>query len=281
VNQLQAALEMACILSLPTLAAILTFRFAGFPDLSVDGVVGLGAAMFARSFLAHIPLWGCLGLSFLAGMAAGALTASMSNRLRISPILASVVMLTVLYTVNLRVLGKANQPLFGVPLPFGGTGVGVLGFLATAAVLAFAGLSCFFRTELGSALRATGTSAAFLEAIGRDVATQRVGLVSLAGGLVALSGAMLGIHSGFADVTIGNGIIVIGIAALTIGEKILGRDSLSRQLGAAPAGVLVYSLVVGVALAVGVRPTDVKLATGVLVVILLASRWRTLESFVA
>jgi putative tryptophan/tyrosine transport system permease protein len=266
VTQLVTALEMASILSLVTLATMMTFRLAGFPDLSVDGVFSFGAVVLARLFVSGIPLPYCFVLAAIAGAVAGFFTVQISQRLKIHPILASVLMLTMLYSINVRTLGRATQPLFDLTAKL----VGFEFVLLLIPVLVLLVAYRFFSTEIGSALRSTGTSGTFLTSVGRNVGLYRTVIVMAAGACVALSGALVASQYGFADVSMGVGTVIIGIAAMIIGEKLVGRFPFGQQIIAVPIGILVYQFAVGIALAAGLQPVDVKLATGVLAVILLA-----------
>lgn len=268
--QLFSILELSLILSFVTMAAVLTFRFAGFPDLSVDGVFSLGAVVFAKLYSeeSNFPL-AFMGAMIAGGMV-GFITASISVRLKINPLLASVLMLTMLYSFNFRVLGQANLPIFGLldtqlSIPWIQIGI----YLFMMIMLLVASL-VFFKTQIGTALRCTGSSPEFLISVGRNINMYRTILVTVAGVLVAISGALLTVKFGFADVSIGLGTIIIGIASLIIGEKITGRESLITQILAAFIGILIYELIVGVALSVGMSPTDVKLGTGIITIALLA-----------
>jgi putative ABC transport system permease protein len=269
-HQLLSILELSSILCLVSLAAILTFRFAGFPDLSVDGVFALGSVVFAKCVLSGIGIPLAILTAIMAGAIAGVVTSVVSVRLKINPLLASVLVLTILYSVNLRVLGRANQPLYSFDSPSWLNGDYASVFIALFAIIAVVVLYALFRTQLGCALRCTGTSPSFLTSVGRNVSLYKVVLVSLAGALVATSGCFLTAKYGFSDVSIGTGTIIIGIASLIIGEKICGRTRLLTQVLAAPVGVFLYELAVGAALSAGVSPTDVKLATGIITIGLLA-----------
>lgn len=279
-HQLVSVIEMSSILCLVTLAAVLTFRLAGFPDLSVDGVFTLGAVVFAKCVISGASTEGALVVAALAGGICGCVTASTSERLKISPLLASVLLLTILCTVNLRLLGRPNQPLLQLvgESCLGLGGVSTLVLLSTAIVLT---AYLFFHTELGSALRSTGTSPHFLLSVGKSVRTYRTCLVAAAGALVALSGALLASYYHFADVSMGFGVVIIGISSLVIGEKLCGRGSFGQQLLAVPVGIVVYQLVAGIALSVGISGADVKLATGVITIGLLAFRGRGSEGLLA
>jgi putative ABC transport system permease protein len=263
-------LELSSILCLVSLAAVLTFRLAGFPDLSVDGVFALGSVVFAKCLLAGMGVPVAILAAMVAGALAGAVTSIVSVRLKINPLLASVLVLTILYSVNLRILGKANQPLYSSDSPCWLNGEYSSVFFAVFAVAVISLLYALFRTELGCAMRCTGTSPTFLSSVGRNPALYKIALVSIAGLLVAASGAFLTVKYGFSDVSIGTGTIIIGIASLIIGEKVCGRRHLLMQVLAAPIGIFLYELAVGVALSAGVSPTDVKLATGAIAIGLLA-----------
>lgn len=269
-HQLISIIELTCILSLISFAAIFTFRFAGFPDLSVDGVFTLGAVTFAKLILIGWNIPAALGGAVVGGLIIGAVTAFTANRLKINPLLASVLILTILYSFNLRILGRANLPIYGVlDSAFGVTQFRILIFFALAGGVWFVGL-LFFKTEIGTAMRTTGSSPEFLSSIARDPALYRLLLVAIANGFVAASGALLALKFGFADVSLGTGTIIIGIAGLIIGEKICGRESLLPQFLAAPVGILFYELAVGLAYSLGISSTDVKLGTGLITIALLA-----------
>lgn len=269
-EQIFSILELGGILSLVTLAALITFRLAGFPDLSVDGVFVLGAAVFAKCAVAGVSVPLCILAAVVAGAIAGITTASISDRLKIHPLLASVLVLIILYSLNLRVLGKANQPLFAIGLqtmdqplqPL----VTFLVIAGTMLVIAY----FFFTTEFGSALRCTGTSPTFLRSVGKNVSLYQLILVMSAGSLVATSGCLLSMKYRFADVSIGTGVIIVGIASLIIGERICGRYPFRNQVLAVPVGIFAYQLAVGLALSAGISPIDVKLTTGVITIALLA-----------
>jgi putative ABC transport system permease protein len=143
------------------------------------------------------------------------------------------------------------------------------------------GAYLFFKTEMGSALRMTGSSPKFLIAVGRNISVYRAVLVSAAGVFVSLSGALLSFHLGFVDVAIGNGTIIVGIASLIIGEKICGRERLGAQIGSAAVGIVLYELAAGVALSLGISATDVKLATGIITISLLGLSKRDRDRFLS
>lgn len=269
-NQLLSALQVASILSLVTLAAVVTFRLAGFPDLSVDGVFTLGAVVFVKLALMGFGFYLCVIGAVVSGALSGLATATISTELRINPLLASVLVLTILYSLNLRILGAPNQPLFNVPWWNAYNVAERLPHLGIFALVVIVGAYFFFSTELGSALRSVGPSPSFLTSVGKNVAAYRISLVSVAGALVSLAGSLLATTYGFADVSLGAGVVIVGIASVIIGESVCGRLSFLRQICAVPMGIILYESAVGIAFWAGVSPTDVKLATGVITIVLLA-----------
>jgi putative ABC transport system permease protein len=267
--QLLSIIELTCILSLVSIAAVFTFRFAGFPDLSVDGVFTLGAVVFVKLLLSGCGVPIAIFGAIVAGLLIGAGTSTIASHLHVNPLLASVLTLTILQTVNLRILGSANLPILdALNWVFITEWLRIAFFIVVAASIFILAL-IFFKTELGTAMRSAGSSPEFLKTVARNPVFYSMVLVSLAGGAIALSGALLALKFGFADVTIGMGTIIIGIASLIIGEKICGRASLLPQLVAAPVGIFIYEVLVGLAYSLGVSPADVKLGTGLLVIILL------------
>lgn len=259
-TQLLTILELASILCLVSLAAVGAFRFAAFPDLSVDGTFTLGAVVFARAVLGGWPVSLAFGVAALSGAIAGALMTSVADRFRINPLLVTVLGLTMLSSFNIRLLGSATRPLYGVVDGLRPTGV-TLPLIAAIVVTLVLLLQ---RTELGTALRSSGEAERLLTTLGRNVSLYRLSLMTASSGLVATSGALLASRYGFADVTIGAGTLTIGVASMILGERLVGRGSPARQVLSAAAGIAVYQSLVACALAVRISPLDVKLLTGLL-----------------
>ncbi len=295
------ALGMA--FALVAVGVYLTFRVLDFPDLTVDASFPSGAAIAALLLTdGHSP-WLTLPAAFLVGALFGALTGVLHVALRINSLLASILTVTAAFTINLRIQGSANVSLLGVdtiyttfaePVRdtleswFGATGLQIHRNVVTALVafVVLAGvivlLDVFFRTEVGVALRATGANRRMSRAQGIDTRVYLVGGVALSNALIAVSGALVAQHQGFADVNSGAGLIIAGLAAVIIGEVLfVGRSqSMWRQLVAASLGMVLFRSVIGVMLATDIdlplvaawrlEPTDVRLATAVVVALLLA-----------
>jgi putative ABC transport system permease protein len=214
-------------------------------------------------------------------MLAGMATALIHTKLRINNIVAGIIVMTALYTVNLRVMGRANISLLSVSTLFddaaGAFGVGDQGeTLVTIVltllllVLAGAALAWFMHTDLGLAVRATGENQAMIRSLGVDTdRTKLIGL-GLSNGAIALSGALVAQDHGFADIGMGIGILVTGAAAVMIGEALFGDGSIERWVVATMVGVLIYRFLVALALRVGLEPVDLKLITAALLLLALA-----------
>jgi putative ABC transport system permease protein len=207
-----------------------------------------------------------------AGVLAGMATALIHTKLRINNIVAGIIVMTALYTVNLRVMGRANVSLLSVRSLFDqvtaalGVAETTVTIGLTAALLAVAGaaLTWFMHTDLGLAVRATGENEAMIRSLGVDTnRTKLIGL-GLSNGAIALSGALVAQDHGFADIGMGIGILVTGAAAVMIGEALFGDGSIGRWVVATIVGVLIYRFLVALALRVGLEPVDLKLITAAL-----------------
>jgi len=257
----------------------LTFRVLGFPDLTVDGSFTLGAAVAAvlivkgvNPFLATLAALG-------AGLGAGLATSLLNTKLRIPALLAGILVMIALYSVNLRIMGGANVSLlreitiFSLTSQLLGLDTRIAYQLVVAGVLAvivFFILNWFLRTEIGLALRATGDNEQMVRGFGVNTDMTTILGVSISNGLIALGGAVVAQGQGFADVNIGIGMIVMGLASVIIGEALFRPKGVARLLLAALGGTFIYRLVISVALRLGMAPGDLKLITAILVIIALA-----------
>lgn len=282
-------LEQGFLFAFLGLGVLVTFRFFRFPDLTAEGSYTTGGAVVAGLLVAGADPWSATLGATLAGAAAGAVTALIHTRLRINNIIAGIVMMTALYTVNLRVMGKANVPLLSTPTVFGDVvgwlnhfGLGLRENAITTIPIAFvllliaaAMLVWFFSTHLGLAVRATGQNEAMILSLGVDTDRTKVIGLALSNAFVALSGALVAQNHGFADIGMGIGILVTGAAAVLIGEAIFGDRTVAWWVLAAVVGAMIYRLLVALALRFGLDPVDLRLVTGLLLLLALSvPRWR-------
>ena len=257
----------------------ITFRVLSFPDLSVDGSFPLGGSIAAVLIINGINPWLATAAAACAGGIAGLGTSLLNTKLRINALLAGILMMVALYSVNLMIMGRANIPLlrqvtiFESIAQFLGTGTSILlsiVFMAILAVMALAALNWFLRTDIGLALRATGDNEQMVRGLGGNTDMTTILGVSLSNGFVALSGALIAQNQGFSDVGMGIGMIVMGLASVIIGEGLFRPRGVTAVLLAVFGGAFVYRLFIGIALRLGLPPTNLKLITAALVVVALA-----------
>lgn len=273
---LLGAAELGLIFGVMALGVYVTFRILDFPDLTVDGSYPLGAAVAAVAILGGYSPWLGIVLALIFGAVAGLITGILHTQFKITPILAGILTMTALYSVNLRIMGRANLPLLGTDSVADSlVAVGfpsqyrwlIFGLLLVTGALIF--LYWLFQTELGLALRATGDNETMIKSLGVNVNAMKILGLSLGNGLVALTGAVVAQLQGFADIGMGVGTIVAGLAAVIIGEMLIGTRTLLRTLVAVACGSLVYRVIIAVVLRMGLQTTDLKLVTAFLVVLAL------------
>ena len=276
------ALEQGLVYGIMALGVYITFRVLNFPDLTVDGSLPLGAAVCSVCIVSGWPpllaLLPAMGAGFLAGMVTGLLT----TKLRILHLLASILTMTALYSVNIRVMGgRPNVALIGRPTVFDSLGwlrlppflVSNLVFLA-GAVLIIGGLIWLMRTEFGQALLATGDNPRMITSLGVNTHFTIVLGVGLSNALVALSGALVAQNQGAADVSMGVGTIVAGLASIVVGETLLGSRKIQVRVLAVLLGSIIYRVAIALALSLKIKsfsftPSDLNLITAALVVLAL------------
>ena len=282
------ALTIGLVLSLLALGVLVSFRIYGMADITTDGTITVGASITAVLLVKGAnPLLATLA-GALGGAAAGAITGIIHTKFKINSLLSGILVMTALYSINLHIMGRSNVPLmeartlasYGESLGtwvFGGKSVNLLGWNVGAAdvsvlLLAFVAaavvgalLFAFFRTDLGTALRATGDNSQMIRALGANVERNIVLGLALANGLVALSGSLLAQYQGFADAQMGIGMVVWGLASVIIGEALTGTRSLGVAITGAIMGSVIFRLLVAIALRWGLNPNDLKLITALFV----------------
>ncbi len=269
------ALEIGLVFSLVALGVFISFRLLRFPDLTVDGSFPLGGAVCAVLITAGQPAWLATLAATAAGALAGLITGWLNVRLKIMDLLASILMMIALYSINLRIMGGPNVPLINDPTlftqwqPAGWEDHLSRPFLLALMVLAVKGLlDAFFATERGLAIRATGANARMARSQGVNTGAMVLLGMALSNALVGLAGALFAQTQGGADISMGIGTIVIGLAAVIVGESILPARRLLWATLAVVLGALVYRLLIALALNsdfIGLKAQDLNLVTAVLV----------------
>ncbi|MDR6756090.1 putative ABC transport system permease protein [Mycoplana sp. BE70] len=270
-------LAQSLILAFVVLGIMIPFRMLNFPDLTSEGAFPLGGCVCGVMLAAGVAPFPAVLAALCVGFLAGCCTAFIHLRFRIHTLLAGILMMTMLYSINLRIMGKSNLSVFGSPTLFDNVPFAQPGFPAAKIVVAglfglvvFLLLDRFFKTEKGTAVRAVGANPDMAEAQGINVWAATIGGVGLASAFSATGGALMVQSQGFADVNMGIGILINGLAALMIGEAIIGKKTVLRQLLAPFVGAVVYYQLVSLCLAAGMPPPDLKLATGLFVLAMLA-----------
>ena len=278
INILVSSLQQGLAYGLMALGIYLTFRVLDFPDLTVDGSFPLGAAITSRLIIGGMNPILATSISLLVGAGAGLITGILNTKLKITGLLAGILTMTALYSINLRVMGRPNLALLrqptilsmvtdlGIPRPYAPLFVfGIIVLLIKLIV------DYFLHTEIGMAIRATGDNPQMISSLGVNTDLMVILGLAIANSLTALSGAMVAQHQGFADAGMGIGMIIIGLASVIIGESIVRTRKIFLTTLGVIIGSILYRLAVSVALRIGFTPTDLKLITAILVIIALSA----------
>lgn len=273
------AVELGLVYAFVAIGVYLAFRVLDFPDLTVDGSFPLGAAVAAVLIIAGVNPWLASAVAMLAGAAAGLVTAMLNVRFRILNLLASILTMIALFSVNLRVMGKPNVALINADTmlsPFFGLGLRDFYvrplFIGVLVVVALFLVWRFLESDAGLSMRATGANARMARAQGVDTDRQIYLGIALSNALVALGGALFAQTNGFADVTSGVGTIVVGLAAVIIGETLFGMRGILVALIGCVLGSILYRIAIQLALSsdvLGLQASDLNLVTAVLVTVAL------------
>ncbi len=280
------ALELGLIYGVMALGVYLTFRVLNFPDLTVDGSFTTGAAVAASLITAgQNPVVATIA-GGASGLVAGAITGLLHTKGRIDGLLAGILTMIALWSINLRIMDKANVPLLRedtvvTPLRdagwIGKTWFAVLVFAVLVLALKFI-VDWFLSTDLGLSIQATGNNEQMIRSFGVNTDGTKILTLSLSNGLVALAGALVAQYQGFADISMGVGLILVGLASVILGQAVLGQRSLFTASLAVLLGSVLYRLIVFFALSAGLNPNDMRAVTAVLVILaLLLPRWGFLK----
>ena len=263
--------------SLLAIGVYITFRVLDIADLTVEGSLPLGAATAASCLIAGWSPIPAIIVAAFAGMVSGIVTGLLCTKLKIPALLAGILTMIALYSVNLHIMQKANIALLQVDTIFSlyaldGVAQGNMILIIGLITVVLLSVACyvFFGTEIGAAIRATGCNQHMIRANGINTDITIILGLLLSNGLVAVSGALVAQAQGFADVGMGVGTIVIGLASVIIGEVIFGTRSFKNCLISVILGSIVYRAVIAIVLQMGMPPNDLKLFTAILVAIALS-----------
>lgn len=272
------ALVLGLIYAIMTIGVYITYRILDFPDITVDGSFTLGAAVSAMFIVGGYNPYISLFFAFLAGGIAGIFTGLIHTKMKVNGLLAGILVMIALYSINLHIMGKSNVPL----LNFDGFNTIIENFnpgldsdvwlsiiMGIIIALICTGIGLFFRTDLGLTLRATGDNPIMSSAQGVNVDTVKIFGIALSNGFVGLSGAAIAQYQGFADIGMGIGMVVNGLAAVIIGEAIIKNPNIYTRFASAALGAVVFRFMIAFALFAGMNPIDLKLLTALFVLLTL------------
>ena len=270
------SLEHGLAYGLVALGIVITFRILAFPDLTVDGSFPLGAAVVSRLIIEGVsPIYGIF-MAIICGFLAGCCTGFLNTKLKINSLLAGILMMTMLYSVNLRIMGRSNIQLLTVNTlltPLENLDINrfipiITFFFITVFAIKFL-TDMFLHTQIGFAMRATGDNEQMIRTLGVNTDHMTLLGLGISNAFVALSGALVAQDQGFSDVGMGIGMIVAGLASIIIGEALFGKKTVQRMTLAAIVGSIIYKLIISLGLRLGLAPTDLKMATAVMVILAL------------
>ncbi|PHI11809.1 ABC transporter permease [Fusobacterium polymorphum] len=265
---LQATIEQSLIFAIMVLGVYISFRILNFPDMTVDGTFPLGAAISAKLLTLGVNPYLTLLVALVAGAAAGAITGLIHVKLKVKDLLAGILVMTALYSVNLRVMGKSNIPLFEEDNIFN-TEYSMMITIVVLILISKFLLDYLLKTKFGFALKALGDNENLIVSLGLNEEKYKIYGLMIANAFVAFSGAVLAQYQGFADVGMGTGIIVIGLASIIIGDTLFGKRRRLAGTTIVIIGSILYRGVIAVTLSMGMDASDLKLITSVIVIIIL------------
>ncbi|MFW3331468.1 ABC transporter permease [Aerococcus viridans] len=272
-----SAFSQGTIWAVMGLGIYITFRILNAPDMTTEGSFVLGGAIGAQMLYFNIGPFATLLISFLAGMAAGAITGFLVTRLKINPLLAGIITMTGIYSINLKIMGKANMSLStvttlknaiaGLSLPRNVDTI-VIGLIVVAAIILL--LTYFFKTEMGQALIATGDNMQMAKSLGIETSEMTMLGYMLANGLIAVSGYIVSSDNGYADIQMGVGTVVIGLASIIIGEVLFRNVKLGVRFITILVGSIIYRLLLTIVLMMNFEANDFRLFSAIIVALCLA-----------
>ena len=265
---LQATIEQSLIFAIMVLGVYISFRILNFPDMTVDGTFPLGAAISAKLLTLGVNPYLTLLVALVAGAVAGAVTGLIHVKLKVKDLLAGILVMTALYSINLRVMGKSNIPLFEEDNIFN-TEYSMMITIVVLILISKFLLDYLLKTKFGFALKALGDNENLIVSLGLNEEKYKIYGLMIANAFVAFSGAVLAQYQGFADVGMGTGIIVIGLASIIIGDTLFGKRRRLAGTTIVIIGSILYRGVIAVTLSIGMDASDLKLITSIIVIVIL------------
>ena len=263
-------LEQGLLFSLVSIGVYITYKILDFPDLSVDSTFPLGAAISAALLVKDVNPWITIIVATLGGALAGGITAFLHVKLKITNLMAGILVMIGLYSINLRIMGKANIPLFNTPNLFKSE-IPPLVLILIMVIIVKILLDLYLKTKSGFLLRAVGDNEQVVSSLGVNKDLVKIIGLMISNALVALAGALTAQYQGFSDVGMGVGTVVMGLAAVIIGASLFEKFSVIKVTTLSILGAIIYKGAIAIVLKFGLNANDLKLMTAIIVVVALCS----------
>lgn len=262
-----AVVVQSLILSIMVLGVYISYKILDFPDLSADGSFALGGAVLAICLKNGLsPITGSI-LAIISGLLAGLLTGIFHVKLKISNLLSGILVMGILYSINLKIMGKANIPLFNEKSLFTDVHPLIITFLLVITWKVI--IDLFLQTGLGYVLKGIGDNSQMIKSLGIEIGKIKILGLMLSNGLIAFSGSVMAQYQGFADISMGIGTLVLGIASIIIGTSIVKKGKIFKETTLIIIGTIIYQITIYISLNMGLASTDLKMITSVVIVIFL------------
>jgi putative ABC transport system permease protein len=264
---LQGVLVQGLILSIMALGVYISFKILDFPDMSVDGSFSLGGAVIVVALKFGLSPFLASFLALISGILAGLLTGILHVKFKISNLLSGILVMGILYSLNLRIMGKANIPIFNNKNIFNDYNPLVIAiiFLLVFKII----IDLFLKTGLGYALKGVGDNPQMIKSLGVDIGKIKILGLMISNGLVAFSGSIMAQYQGFADISMGIGTLILGIASIIVGTSIIKGIKKVNSTSSVIIGTLIYQITIYFAMNIGLTPVDLKMVTSIVIIIFL------------
>jgi len=266
---LLGTIEQSLIFAIMVMGVYISFRILDFPDMTVDGSFPMGAAIVASCLVKGMNPLLALALAFLGGAAAGLVTGFIHVKFKITNILAGIIVMTGLYSINIKIMGRSNISLFKVEHLFS-MGINSIVIIGIAVIICKICLDFLLKTKFGFVLKALGDNETLVVSLGVNKDRLKIYGLMISNAIVTLAGGLYAQYQGFADVGMGTGIIVTGLASIIIGESIIRNKRMFAMTTTVIIGTILYRAIITVALKIGFNASDLKLITSVIVISILA-----------
>ena len=269
-DAITAVITQSLILGIMVLGVYISYKILDFPDMSADGSFTLGGAVIAISLKAGVScITGSL-LALVAGLLAGLLTGVLHVKVKISNLLSGILVMGILYSINLRIMGRANIPLFSENHLFKMNFSPLMIALILLVVFKFS-LDLFLKTGMGYTLKAVGDNAQMAKSLGIEVGKIKILGLMLSNGLISFSGSIMAQYQGFSDISMGIGTLVLGIASIIVGRVFINKIKHLKETSMIIVGTIIYQITIYIAINIGMAATDLKMITSLVIIVFLGA----------